>query len=78
MYVAELSLVAEGTAMSKLVYWLKKLGILRVSGYAVKGSADKLDEVNAHDGGMIQSQKQIDEELAAESDNASKAKLSKQ
>ena len=50
--------------MGKLIYWLKKLGILRSSSYKVKGDAEKLNEMTATDGGMIQSQKQIDDEYA--------------
>lgn len=50
--------------MEKVLYWLKKLGILRTSSYAVKGDAEKINEMNATDGGMIQSQGQIDSEHA--------------
>ena len=48
--------------MGKVTHWLKKSGMLRTSSYAVKGDAEKMNEVTASDGGMIQSQKQIDEE----------------
>lgn len=48
--------------MEKITYWLKKLGIVRTSSYSVKGDAKKLNEVEASDGGMIQSQKEIDTE----------------
>ena len=48
--------------MGKLSYWLKKSGMLRTSSYAVKGDAQKLNEIEATDGGMVQSQQEIDEE----------------
>ncbi len=48
--------------MGKISYWLKKSGMLRTSSYAVKGNAEKMNEIQATDGGMIQSEKQIDEE----------------
>lgn len=51
--------------MEKVKYWLTKLGILRSSSYSVKGDASKLNEVEATDGGMIQSQKEIDNAHAA-------------
>ncbi len=47
--------------MSKLTYWLRKLGILRTVSYKVKGDAEKINELNASNGGMIQTQKEIDE-----------------
>lgn len=40
---------------------MRKVGMLRTSSYKVSGDADKLNEVNASDGGMLQSQKDIDE-----------------
>jgi hypothetical protein len=50
--------------MEKVIYWLKKLGVLRSASYKVKGDASKLNEMNATDGGMIQSQEKIDKEYA--------------
>ena len=47
--------------MEKIRYWLTKLGILRSASYSVKGAASKLNEVEASDGGMLQSQKEIDD-----------------
>lgn len=47
--------------MKKLLYWLRKLGILRTASYKVSGDAEKMNEMTATDGGMIQSQKEIDE-----------------
>jgi len=52
--------------MKKLLYWLRKLGILRTSSYKVKGDANELNKVEASDGGMIQSQKEIDEKYKPE------------
>ena len=46
--------------MKKLIYWLRKLGILRTSKYVAKNS-EELNKAVANDGGMIQSQKEIDE-----------------
>ncbi len=48
--------------MGKISYWLKKSGMLRTSSYVVKGDAEKLNKMEATDGGMVQSQKEIDEE----------------
>lgn len=50
--------------MDKIIYWLKKLGIVRTATFKVKGDASKLNEMVATDGGMIQSQEQIDREQA--------------
>jgi len=47
--------------MGKITHWLKKSGMFRTSSYAVKGDAEKLNEVTATDGGMLQNQKEIDE-----------------
>lgn len=47
--------------MNKITYWLRKLGILRTSSYKVNGDAEKLNEIQANDGEMLQSQKEIDE-----------------
>jgi len=47
--------------MGKVTYWMRKLGMLRTSSYSVKGGADKMNEITASDGGMIQSEKDIDE-----------------
>lgn len=46
--------------MKKLLYWLRKVGMLRTASYTVKGSAEKLNEIVASDGGMVQTQKEID------------------
>lgn len=54
--------------MGKISYWLKKSGMLRTSSYAVKGDAEKLNEMESTDGGMIQSQEQIDEEQEKKAD----------
>lgn len=54
--------------MEKVIYWLKKLGLLRSASYKVKGDASKLNEVNATDGGMLQSQKEIDKKVVKESE----------
>lgn len=48
--------------MEKIIYWLKKVGILRSASYKVKGDAKQLVEMDATDGGMIQSQEKIDKE----------------
>lgn len=50
--------------MEKLIYFFKKIGMFRSASYSVKGDASKLVEMNAKDGGMIQSQKEIDAEYA--------------
>jgi membrane protein implicated in regulation of membrane protease activity len=50
--------------MDKFVYWLKKIGMFRSASYSVKGDASNLVEMNAKDGGMIQSQREIDAEYA--------------
>ncbi len=47
--------------MNKITYWMRKVGMLRTSSYKVSGEAEKLNEVQASDGGMLQSQKDIDE-----------------
>ncbi|XLQ20739.1 MAG: hypothetical protein ACKUBY_03105 [Candidatus Moraniibacteriota bacterium] len=47
--------------MNKITYWLRKVGMLRTSSYKVSGDADKLNKIQANDGGMIQSPKEIDE-----------------
>ncbi len=46
--------------MGKITYWLRKLGILRTSGYTAK-NMEELNEVTATNGGVMQSQKEIDE-----------------
>ncbi len=46
--------------MNKITYWLRKLGMLRTSSYKVSGDAKKLNKIQASDGDMIQSQKEID------------------
>ena len=46
--------------MKKLLYWLRKFGILRTSKYVAKNN-EELNRAIATDGGMIQSQKEIDE-----------------
>ena len=51
--------------MGKITYWLRKLGILRTSNYTAK-NMEELNEVTATDGGMIQSQKEIDEKYKPE------------
>ncbi len=58
--------------MNKITYWLRKTGMLRTSSYKVSGDAQKLNKVVASDGGMIQSQKDIDkqyEEKKSEKEN---------
>ena len=57
--------------MNKITYWMRKLGMLRTYSYKVSGDAQKLNEVQASNGGMIQSQKEIDEKYK-ESQNDSK------
>lgn len=47
--------------MNKITYWMRKVGMLRTSSYKVSGDAEKLNEIQANDGGMLQSQKDIDE-----------------
>lgn len=49
--------------MDKIIFWLKKLGILRTSVCKAK-NADELNTMTATDGGMIQSQQQINAEYA--------------
>jgi len=51
--------------MEKITYWLRKLGILRTSAYTAK-NAEELNEATANDGGMVQTQKEIDEKYAPE------------
>ncbi len=51
--------------MGKITYWLRKLGILRTSNYTAKNT-EELNEATATDGGMIQSQKEIDEKYKPE------------
>lgn len=46
--------------MEKIIYWLRKIGVLRSSSYVAK-NAEELNESVATDGGMIQSQEQIDQ-----------------
>jgi len=46
--------------MSKITYWLRKLGILRTSAYKTK-DVNELNKMNATDGNMMQNQKEIDE-----------------
>lgn len=57
--------------MGKITYWMKKLGMLRTSTYAVKGDAEKLNEMTATDGGMVQSQKNIDNQQKEKEQNNS-------
>ncbi len=46
--------------MNKVTYWLRKVGMLRTSSYKVSGDAEKLNKIQASDGDMIQSPKEID------------------
>ena len=63
--------------MKKLLYWLRKLGLLRTASYKVKGDAAKLNEVTASQGGMFQTQKEIDEKYGSQK-KESEAKESKE
>ncbi len=54
--------------MGKITYWLRKLGILRTSSYTAKNMKE-LNEATATDGGMIQSQKEIDEKYKLKKNN---------
>ncbi len=47
--------------MNKITYWLRKVGMLRTATYRVRGDASKLNDIVATDGGMVQSQKDIDD-----------------
>jgi hypothetical protein len=49
----------------KITYWLRKLGILRTNATIAKNTKE-LNELNATDGGMIQSQKEIDQKYKPE------------
>lgn len=49
--------------MRKIIYWLRKLGILRTATYTAKNT-EELNEAIANDGGAIQTQKEIDEKYA--------------
>lgn len=55
--------------MNKITYWMRKVGMLRTSSYKVSGDADKLNEMNASDGGMIQSQEEIDEKYQEQNED---------
>lgn len=61
--------------MKKLIYWLRKLGILRTSKYVAKNSGE-LNKAVASDGGMIQSQKEIDEKYKQKEESNNKNKKS--
>ncbi len=55
--------------MGKITYWLRKLGILRTANYTAKNN-EELNDAVATDGGMVQSQKEIDEKYKPkENDN---------
>jgi len=54
--------------MSKITYWMRKLGMLRTSSYKVSGDVEKLNDVHASDGGMIQGQKEIDDQYKAQNE----------
>ncbi|MEA3323302.1 MAG: hypothetical protein U9Q12_03695 [Patescibacteria group bacterium] len=55
--------------MNKITYWMRKMGMLRTSSYKVSGDAEKLNEIQANDGEMLQSQKGIDEKYGEQSEN---------
>ena len=57
--------------MGKITYWLRKLGILRTATYTAKNS-EELNEAAATDGGMVQTQKEIDEKYTPKDDTSSK------
>jgi len=61
--------------MGKITYWLRKLGILRTSSYVAK-NVDELNEAVGTDGGMVQSQKEIDEKYKPEKSSSSKEQSS--
>jgi len=54
--------------MNKITYWMRKMGMLRTSSYKVSGDAKKLNEIQANDGEMLQSQKEIDEKYSEQNE----------
>jgi hypothetical protein len=46
--------------IKKITYWMRKLGMLR-TGTVVARNSKELNDMIATEGGMIQSQKEIDE-----------------
>ena len=50
---------------AKIAYWLRKVGILRTASYKAT-NAEELNEATASDGGIVQTQKEIDENYKQE------------